>query len=291
MSRRRFALTLLPLLLSLAAQVQAKDQANDQAASSSAAVSGDWRFTHATAAPWGAPLTGSAQLTGKTLHLAPRAMTGPAPLDCGTARLEDTSYPAEGLFQGNLPAPAESAAQALGIMKFPVAGLQVTCSKGIFDFHRADADTLLLALDNRIWTLSRATGAQGKAASPEGVVERLLEQHFNGDMGFTPETLKSKTGWLSDRLQHRIARYFAKPASADEVPAIDGDPFTYSQEYPLRFAVGKAKMVRGAAQVPVRFADGVRDRVVTYILTRDGAAWKVDDLHYEDGADLARLLK
>lgn len=261
------------------------------AVTSGVSLTGTWRFTHGVSAPWGAPLAGSANMTGRTLRLASRAMMGPAPLDCGNARLEDTAYPAEGLFQGNLPAPAQAAARALGMAKFPVAGLRVTCDKGIFEFHQADADTLLLGLDNQIWALSRAAGALAAATSPEATVERLLERHFSGDMGFTPQSIRGKAGWLSNRLRQRLAKYFARPASADEVPAIDGDPFTYSQEYPVRFAVGKAGVIAGSARVPVRFADGYRDRVVTYVLARDGAEWKVDDLSYEDGASLGRLLK
>ncbi len=286
MSLRRFALIVLPLLLSLYTQARA--------VSTGTSVYGTWRFTHATAAPWGGSMGsshGNSHLIGKTLRLAPGAMTGPTDLNCGKAQMEENVTPAEGLFQGNLPSPAVPAAQALGITKFPVAGLSVTCDEGIFEFHRVDADTLLLGLNNSILTLSRAPGALAGPASPEGVVERFLEQHFNGDMGFTPENMQEKSGWLTDRLKQRITRYFAQPTPGDEVPAIDGDPFTYSQEYPLRFAVGKAKLVNSSAQVAVRFADAYRNHVVTYVLMRDGTHWKLDDLRYEDGTRLVRLLK
>jgi len=118
-------------------------------------------------------VAGSADLTGQILVLAANHMQGPAPLDCGPARLEATSYPAAGLFQGGLPAPAEHSAKTLGIGRFPVAGVRVTCDKGVFEFHQVDVDTLLLGLDNRVWTLSRAAGAQARADSPAGRVWKV----------------------------------------------------------------------------------------------------------------------
>ena len=85
------------------------------ATASASSLAGPWRFTHATSAPWGEPLAGSTDLAGQTLVLTARYMQGPAPLNCGPARLEATAYPAAGLFQGGLPAPAEPSAQTLGI--------------------------------------------------------------------------------------------------------------------------------------------------------------------------------
>lgn len=255
-------------------------------------LAGSWRFTHALAAPWGAPLAGSAELAGQTLRLTARSMAGPAPLDCGgAARLEATAYPAEGLFQGGLPAPATPAAQALGLGKFPVEGLRVTCDQGSFEFHQADADTLLLGLDNRVWTLSRAAGARVSADSPAGRVQALLERHFSGDMGFDAGTAQTKAPFQSKALNRRFAAYLAQPRSPDRVPPIDGDPYTDSQEYPTRFAVGPARMQHNRARVPVRFADGWSQRTVIYELAREAGAWRVDDLEYGSGGRLGALLR
>jgi len=88
-----------------------------------------------------------------------------------------------------------------------------------------------------------------------------------------------------------VAHYFAQPASADEVPVINGDPFTDSQEYPTRFAVNKASVRGSSAEVPVRFADAYRNRNVTYLLVRERGVWRLDDLVYEQGETLQGLLK
>ena len=77
----------------------------------------------------------------------------------------------------------------------------------------------------------------------------------------------------------------------DEVPPINGDPFTYSQEYPSRFTLGRPGADAAQAVVPVSFSDGSRTRRVDYVLRRDGGGWRVDDLRYDDGGTLRGLLR
>lgn len=262
------------------------------AMASPAALFGAWRFTHSLPAPWGAPLAGSADFTGKILRLQARTMNGPAPLDCGgVAQLESTRYPAEALFQGNLPDPAMRSAQSLGFSQRAVEGLRVSCDKGTFEFHQVDSDTVLLGLDNRVWTLSRAAGTRAAAASAAGRVEVLLERHFGDDMSFNAVTAQAKVPLQSRVLNRLMAAYLAKSRPRDEVPPIDGDPYTDSQEYPTRFAVGTAQMHRGRALVPVRLADAWRQRVITFELVREDGHWRLDDLDYGPGGRLSALLR
>lgn len=255
---------------------------------------GSWRLTTSVAAPWvRSPVRRppAPPWLGLTVAFREWEVQGPGVLACHQAQLEATSYPAEGLFQGNLPAPARSAAQALGFSQKVVPGWRLSCDSGVFEFHQADQQTLLLALDNRVWTLSRAPGALAAATTPEAQVQRLLEVHFNGRMGFDAASVKAKRTWLSARLQRRIAAYLVRPGNPDEVPAIDGDPFTDSQEYPTRFAVQAAQVATPLALVPVRFADAYREKVVTYVLLREADFWRVDDLRFENGERLSTLLK
>ncbi|MEF8716752.1 MAG: DUF3828 domain-containing protein [Candidatus Accumulibacter necessarius] len=283
----RFAITLVCLGMVLGSEA-VRAQADHR-------IEPHWRITHTVTAPW-APAAASPNMAqpawvGHALTFQTNAVRGPGVLTCGHAVIEPTHYPAEGLFQGSLPAPAATAARALGIMLLPLAGVRLTCDTGMFEFHRVDADTLLLGLDNQVFILSKAPGALAEANSPEGRVQRLLEAHFKGDMGFTPASTERKREWLSKRLKHRVAHYFAKPVSADEAPVINGDPFTDSQEYPTRFAVNKASVRGSSAEVPVRFADAYRNRNVTYRLVRERGVWRLDDLVYEQGEALQGLLK
>lgn len=253
---------------------------------------GSWRLTRAVVAPWSdadsAPI--ETAWIGEDAKFSDRAVNAPGPLACANATYEATSFPAEGLFQGGLPEPAAKAAASVGLVSMPVAGVSLSCDTGVFEFHEADADTMLFALDNVVWTMSRAYGAKATPRSPEGVVETLLEAHFNADMGFAPETVAQKQALLSENLSSLIEAYFAKPGSPDEVPAIDGDPFTDTQEYPTRFAVRRARLAARYADVPVDFSDGYMTRRVTYRLKRANSHWRVDDIVYQEGGTFRGLL-
>jgi hypothetical protein len=179
---------------------------------------------------------------------------------------------------------------SLGLNAEKIAGVSLICDTGVFEFHYAAANTLLVALDNRIWTLDRTPGARASKSSPEGVVQRFLEAHFASDMGFTPESVKAKRTFLTDELATRISAYLAKPVDPNEAPSINGDPFTDSQEYPTRFAVDRDnKKVKGAA-VPVTFSDAFHKRGVSFEMARENGRWLINDLDYEDGSSFSALL-
>lgn len=131
------------------------------------------------------------------------------------------------------------------------------------------------------------------AAQIQARAQACMQAHFAGDMGFTPATMARKAACLSPGLQQDIAAYFARPTPPDEVPAIDGDPFTNSQEYPRRFHVGPARM-RGEAraEVPVTLSGHGRHERLQLLLQREPAGdWRIDDLRYADGSALRALLR
>ncbi len=252
---------------------------------------GAWRIERGVVAPWAPMATPiSRDFLGKSVTFADSSMKGPGPLDCKGAAYEPTSVPAEGLFQSGIVGPAEEAAARLGLVSLPVAGMSLTCDTGVFEFHAADADTMLFALSNVIWTISRAEGALARPSSPEGAVQSLLEAHFAGNMGFTEESVAAKRGFLTKALGAKIDAYFTREFPEDEVPPIDGDPFTDTQEYPTRFAVRAAAREKTTADVPADFSDGYATRRVRFKLIKSGKRWRLDDLIYEDGATLTALL-
>lgn len=254
---------------------------------------GRWRVTIGTAAPW-LPVVEKADTrvwVGEELSFSARSLRGPGMFTCNNVRYETVSVPADGLFQGKLPAPTGAAAERLGIGKAPLHSVRVNCDSGSFDFHRVDADTLLVAADNVIWTLDRSPGVKAPAASAEGRVQAMLQAHFAGPMEFVPASVEAKRAWLSAGLRARMEAYFAKAVPANEPPLINGDPFTDSQEYPTRFSVGAAVVENDRATVAVRFADAHRERMVRYRLVRAEGVWRVDDLNYEDGDALSVRLR
>ena len=139
---------------------------------------------------------------------------------------------------------------------------------------------------------SLGAACQRAARDPAETVRALYTYHFAHDKGFTPAGVDERARWLTPDLAAQCRAWFAKPSPPDEVPSIDGDPFTDSQEYPDTFVVGTPTLRGDTALVPVamRWSSGDR-RVVTNVLHRVEGAWRVDDLRYEAGESLRALLK
>ncbi|MEP6882591.1 MAG: hypothetical protein ABI866_11395 [Dokdonella sp.] len=254
----------------------------------------EWRITRVVPAPWATgkyPQTPLSTWVGKTIEFDAASVRGLGLLNCDQATIEKTSYAAEGLFQGNLPKPVATAAQQLGISDLPRPGIRLTCSTGVFEFHYADKDTMLLGLDNQIMTLSRSPGTLADATSPEGRMQQFLEVHFNDGMGFDTGHVDAYRDWFSKHLNAALAGYLAKPVVADEVPEINGDPFTDSQSYATRFYVGKAKVTGDRAEIPIRFSDAFTDHAIVYLLLRDKGSWQLDDVRYKEGDTLIGLVR
>jgi hypothetical protein len=244
-------------------------------------------------APWSSDKDAKIDLVRyltRTVQVSATAFRGLAPFDCLSPRYEPTAVPPEGLFQGNLPAPAAAAARALGMAPGVVHGLQLSCATGDFEFHLVDPLHLMVAIDNVIWTLDRSPGALAAPTSAEGVVQALLERHFAGSMSFDSALIQRLSPFLSSVLTSRIGRYLATSVRADKVPAIEGDPFTGMQAHPTRFSVPRAMSTGTGTVVAVRFSDDHASRTVRYLMRADPSGWRVDDLGYDDGRALTDQL-
>lgn len=249
-----------------------------------------WLIESGRVAPWAKPGTTvleNAGLAGQAIQVTGTVVTAPLPLACEQAQHSFVVMPAEGLFEGGLPAPAGRAARALGISSMPVLTWRMTCRNGSFDYHLVSKQGALLGLDHVVWHVRRTN----LELSPEAAVLELLRQHITRDMAFTKGSAARKASMLTQSLTKAIAAYFARPASRDEPPMINGDPFTDSQEYPASFTVGTVLRAGSRATVPVRFDEENRYKIVEYRLQLSGTTWRVDDLHYPDGATFRGLLK
>ncbi|MBL8700368.1 MAG: hypothetical protein JNK67_18475 [Alphaproteobacteria bacterium] len=253
---------------------------------------GAWKLVGGVPAPWVTGPGGASVpkgMVGKTLAFAIGRVAGPHPLGCGGAHYEFAMMPGEGLFQGGLPAPVDASARKAGVATLPALSLQVSCDKGVFDYHLAGPGRLVTALDNVVWTLQATKGAA--SAAPEAVVARLLVDHFTHDMGFTVESAARKRGWFTAGLNRRIAAYFAAPFPDDEPPPINGDPITNSQDYPTRFTIARAAVRGREATVRVQFSDEGRTRPTDFVLRRGDAGWRIDDLVYADATRFSASLE
>ncbi len=249
----------------------------------------EWQIGPPVVAPWAdaadvSPATG---LVNRRVRLSTSGIEAPAPLACGHPHYEYVVSPAEGLFQGLLPPPAEQGARRLGIVQLPVLTLRVTCASGVFDYHLVSEMKALLGLDNAIWPLVR----RDDKTTPEHVVVTLFQSHLTHDMAFTAVSVAQKHAFLTDGLRKAITAYFRRPMPQDAVPPIDGDPFTDTQEYPTRFAPGRASIAGRRALMPIRFGEGATSRVLHVQLLRFGQHWRVDNLRYADGSTLRGRLQ
>ncbi len=139
--------------------------------------------------------------------------------------------------------------------------------------------------------VSGSTGLAAPPDSPKAVVNALFRFHFAHDMGFTPKTVRSRKKWLSPGLLAACDAYFKKPRPADEVPDIDGDPFTNSQDTPRTFKVGSERMDGATARVNVVLVWNRSERTtVTAVLIKNGDGWVIDDVAYPDGSTFRGLL-
>lgn len=246
-----------------------------------------WRLTEARPAPWAAAATTATPAAGGLWRLQGGRLQISGLPSCAALRQRYVLQPAEGLFEGLLPAPADDAARALGVQRLPLLTQRIRCDNASFDLHHVAPGRALTALDGRVLSLRR----DATDGSPQAVAAALLQQHFGDDMAFTPASVEAEATWLGAALRRRIAAWWALPTAPDEVPAINGDPFTNSQEYPDAFELGSATVRGTRARLPVHFSGEGRAWTVTLLLEREQGQWRVTDLRYADGTRLSEWLR
>jgi hypothetical protein len=251
-----------------------------------------WQVSTSSPLPGGA--TGApagAAAVGASWRVTARAWQADGLPGCTHAQHRYLLLPAEGLFQGLLVRPtaaaAADAAAALGIRRMPVPTQRVDCDNTSIDLHRVAADTTLTALDGRVLTLKRVQAED----TPLAAVADLILVHVSDDQTLTAAQVTALSPWLSTGLAGSLRAWLGRPVRADEVPAINGDPFTDAQEYPDAYELLPARVQGDGAEVPVWFSLGPRRWRVTCLLRRQGQRWRLDDLRYADGSRLRQLLR
>lgn len=121
---------------------------------------GTWELTAARIAPWwdkqGAEPAPDPAFT--TFRLAADAASGPPIVTCAKPAYSTNIVPPRALFEGNLPDPATDAA-AFGITALDITMLTFSCTDNdadvSLDFPMADDGSILLGLDNVVYTFRR----------------------------------------------------------------------------------------------------------------------------------------
>ena len=110
-------------------------------------------------------------------------------------------------------------------------------------------------------------------------------------MSLSAQSLNDKSEWLAPSMMKRLRASLAEPGLPDEVPMLDGDPFTDSQDAPSAFTVGRARIRGNRAELFVRFHyQGGERSGVLWQLQRQGGRWRVVDLRYPGGTRLSELV-
>lgn len=121
---------------------------------------GTWELTAARVAPWwdkqGEEPAPDPAFTKFTL--AADKSSGPPIVTCSKPAYSTNIVPPRSLFEGNLPDPAKDAA-AFGITTLDVTTLTYSCEDNAasvsLDFPMVDDETILLGLDNVVYTFRR----------------------------------------------------------------------------------------------------------------------------------------
>ena len=123
---------------------------------------GAWQVTNATVASFysgdGAKPAADPDLMGKTVVFTPISASGSKVLACPKTIYSAAKVPTDFLFEGNLKNPVKDAAE-LGFKGEEIVSLNEGCDTKDgdleFDFPMVDQDTILLGLNNMIYTLKR----------------------------------------------------------------------------------------------------------------------------------------
>lgn len=125
---------------------------------------GVWRTVSSIPAPWAVAADpkpeANPEFETTEVTLTPTTSSGPGIVNCEQTKYEVVQLGPEGLFEGNLPEPAKMAA-GLGFTGDKIATLREGCVSSTGDlelqFSMADPDTIMLGLDNIIYTMKRVT--------------------------------------------------------------------------------------------------------------------------------------
>ena len=135
-------------------------------ADDAAPILGKWTISSYRIAPWARP-EDSALLNAEAKKLLKLQVTYTAKaviakhptVGCKDAHYEKSSFPYDALFQGGLGEVSDDArakvVKDVGFPPPPVPGIELDCSTGEYSYHFRDANTVLFALNDVIYILTR----------------------------------------------------------------------------------------------------------------------------------------
>ncbi|HQR39075.1 MAG TPA: DUF3828 domain-containing protein [Blastocatellia bacterium] len=132
--------------------------------------------------------------------------------------------------------------------------------------------------------------AQGAAATPKQMVTTLYQYHFAHKQRWDLTFKRYRSYFSKDLLALFDDNDKRQAASPDEVVGLDFDPITDSQEEASGYAVTGVTSDGASAVVTVRVRTGTEHRDVRVQFGKEGAAWKITNVLYDE-ENLATILK
>ena len=127
-------------------------------------------------------------------------------------------------------------------------------------------------------------------AVARAIVEACYRDHLKRRVGFDLKAVKAKRRWFTPGLMEVLLKELRRPSNPDEVPTVDGDPFTNSQEPVTSKKVGEAKRAGGGLEVALHLEGEGFKRDFQVLLKQEKAGWRIDDIRYDDGTTLRGFL-
>src|SRR5262249_28546240 len=104
------------------------------------------------------------------------------------------------------------------------------------------------------------------------------------------DTDKELARYFSPDVVKLMDKMYAAAKKADEVPALDGDPFVDAQDWDIKsFDITVDQVGDDKATGHVRFKNFEEDKSLTLDLIHVKSGWRIDDIHWSDGT-LRKLL-
>lgn len=141
-------------------------------------------------------------------------------------------------------------------------------------------------------TYETNSNTNSQTTTPESVVADLYKQHD-----------AKKSPFFQNKSRALVDKYFTKSTAdmiwkdatrpnTNEIGALGADPLYDGQDFEIKkFAVGKAEIKNNSATVPVTFENFGEKKKITFTLSSENNAWKIQDIKYPSNDTLTEFFK
>lgn len=125
---------------------------------------------------------------------------------------------------------------------------------------------------------------------PAKVVANLYQQHAKQSPFFQTKNRALLDAYFTKKLADLL--WQDALSAQDEVGALEADPLYNAQDRAIKkFLIHPATIQGRQARVAVTFENFSQKQVVVFLLRQESIGWKIDNIQYDDGYSLLRMLQ